>query len=799
MATAVFRSGWATPPRVTAPRGTSTSVSGNASGRSGSAPGTIRNEGVGAAAMQCGVRSSSAATRSSSSGAVQRTLPRVDRSFPDLLQTHWRGADSDTESVVSGRSTTSKQSTNATLLGFSTDTGTGTHGVYHEGWLSKRTSGRVARWQRRYFTLEGCVLRYYHKPGAPVKRTFDIRRAKRISIAAGQARELELDFTSRVWRLRAETPESARRWQLLLDTGRLVVGADVDVGECDDDWSDNDSSSSCSSVRSANSVSSLEPLSQAYVRATGGEQPKKQLAIIEVDTEALERKFEGWFPYSTAGSKESGQSAEQSQHKPICEGLQDAFNDLWTAFGADRSKSAAKANQSGPQAALRALRGRLEQDPEGLECVLGEYLSRIQQNLKRWVEHCDPLADEVKDTVQWLLFEMHPSLELFEAGLSSLVVKKVSGWRTLAAGLQAFMLGEWETRSCDEAFRRCSAVYGTAAGGTTPDGTSGDHPRSKAVMDILYAASHQWSAWKKHDAASEHAASVLIASLNTVLRSYRASVCILLPVQTPAVTDGRQGAKERVSQLLREVRRRALKKHFGESRPTTGAAAVPLRGAVAAAAAEAAAISEFCQEVVQTSGPDVRPAVWIDVLAAFACAFRRECAALCSALIEVHFTSECAKELKGISFATKANRDTDASQGVLREVCGAAKRFMSDALSSSPQLCRALASDALVQLVVRQWARKFQRGLPRCSSWPQLPKALAADQAALQAFAEDWGANSLWREGALSAVNVLHDISSLLKNPSPELMAAAAVRMEPLLGMEAAQSLTKAARHAASR
>lgn len=398
---------------------------------------------------------------------------------------------------MSGRSSVSKQSTNATSHGFGTDGNASAYGPYHEGWLSKRTSGKVARWQRRYFTLNGCVLRYHHKPGAPAKRTFDIRRAKRISIAADQARELELDFGFRVWRLRAETPESARRWQLL-DTGRLVVGADVDIGDCDDDWSDNDSSSSCSTVRSTSSLLSADQAPQTLIRANTGEQTRKEPPIverIEVDPDDLDQKFRAWLPCSAFDGEESGVSVETSQQQPIRIGLQNALAGLWTAFGA----SSESAHQKGPHAALLALHSRpAKQDPEALECVLGEYLSRIHKSLVRWVEHCDPFADEVTDTVQWLLFEMQPSLERFEAGLTKLAAKEVTGWRGAAVGLQSFMLGEWETRSCDEVFRRCGAIYCNAGRGVHSERKLEEDSRSGTVLDILRNALQQWSAWKCH-------------------------------------------------------------------------------------------------------------------------------------------------------------------------------------------------------------------------------------------------------------------------------------------------------------
>merc|ERR1711964_668877 len=92
--------------------------------------------------------------------------------------------------------------------------------------------------------------------------------------------------------------------------------------------------------------------------------------------------------------------------------------------------------------------------------VLGEYLSRMLYRLEHWIQECDPAAEEVADVAAWFLFDAKPALERFEL-LSSkeLHSKPFTTWRATADQLEMLLLGEWETRSCDEICRHVETAY----------------------------------------------------------------------------------------------------------------------------------------------------------------------------------------------------------------------------------------------------------------------------------------------------------------------------------------------------
>merc|ERR1719174_3666589 len=80
----------------------------------------------------------------------------------------------------------------------------GSQQLQHEGWMSKLSShklagGAAARWQSRYWTLQGCKLRYHKRPGAPPLKAFDLCQMREVTIVQGswrwgQPREMELSF-----------------------------------------------------------------------------------------------------------------------------------------------------------------------------------------------------------------------------------------------------------------------------------------------------------------------------------------------------------------------------------------------------------------------------------------------------------------------------------------------------------------------------------------------------------------------------------------------------------------------------
>merc|ERR1711988_1692052 len=109
------------------------------------------------------------------------------------------------------------------------------------------------------------------------------------------------------------------------------------------------------------------------------------------------------------------------------------------------------------------------------------------------------------------LFDMRPSLELFECGLSKLEAVRPTNWEHIADAIDTLLLSQWEARCCDEVFRRCEATV-----------------NADVSLQVLHAATAHAKAWRGHAAACDRAVTVLIAALNAVLRAHRNKVRALL-------------------------------------------------------------------------------------------------------------------------------------------------------------------------------------------------------------------------------------------------------------------------------
>lgn len=738
-----FRSGWSRPVQVRPPLSFIPQMMSSTSSSS-SAPCVGR-------VSSCPVDCSSAQSRSSFSDMVAATLAGRRLSRPQLASQEISGAgsgigpdtiDGDSDACVSARSA----SASTEAAGFTPELEAGPR---HEGWLSKRTSARIAgRWQRRYFTLEGCVLRYHHQPGGPAKRSFDIRRARRIGAAAGQTREIELDFGFRVWRLRADSVEAARRWLLLLDTGRLLAGIPEGSSVDQEQWSDDDTGSSCST---AESLASGEPGTPNFasrsavpsvLNCTAPAQPKKSPAMslspwstsvastaraaapppsiaerLEVDPAKLDKNFEEWFfpPGGPIGSKPSSQI--------ILDGLSKAMDGLWLALGASEKQGGCTAILA---VLLRQPRQEAEAVAEGIEAVLGEYLNRMLLNTQRWLQNDDPDADEVAYVARWFLKEARPQLERFESAMGTVAGRVLDQWRSIAETAERLLLSEWESLRCDEVARQCEAWP----------------CNSGAAVIVLQEVLAQVTAWRDHSTAGDRATSVLIAALNALLRSFRRS---LGPVararlcsenlQLAPASRRSSGTKERIEEALRKLGRRAL------SRTRTGTTEpVPAAAELVKAADEAAAVSKFCTEAksLLTSSNEMTGAMRTELLAAFAAAFERECSSLCLLLAEAHFESK-ARELRGISFRGISSW----REGVLATSCSAADNFLSETTADASTMCRRFAGSAVLHVMAKRWVRKFKQA-PLRFARPELPKAAAADEERLDQFAGRWGCQDAW-------------------------------------------------------
>jgi len=216
------------------------------------------------------------------------------------------------------------------------------------------------------------------------------------------------------------------------------------------------------------------------------------------------------------------------------------------------------------------------------------------------------------------------------------------------------------------------------------------------------------------------------------------------------------------------------------------------RSMTAAAATEAALIAEFCRKTQATvDTPGAAFYIPTDLLSAFVGAFERECAKLCTVLIQVYFGTAHHKEIKAISFNIQVPQT-----GVLSGACNVASIFLKETCSDAPKLCRSLASEMVIQLLAKQWVRQFQHAPPKLSTCPMLPETVLADEAALLQLAEQWGGMANWKSNSVGPVQTLREVRLMLSNSSPETATSSEARLGELLGAEQGHVLATAVRRA---
>lgn len=343
----------------------------------------------------------------------------------------------------------------------------------HEGWLAKRSSGKISgRWQQRYFRLEGCFLRYMQSPASAIKKSFDLRKLRRLSADGGQ--ELELDFGFRSWRLRSPDVASARRWMVLLEAARLTGDAGEAVSECED--SDEESttcavSSILSITTATSSASEPEPSTPKF-----GSKAKPQAAIItevlEVDCRLLDQQFSAWLPFLQEQIVFGDRSAAA-----VADGLSSALRHLWAFICRVADDEVPEAPLEASQAAERAL-AIASQDAshkmlrESLDRLVGEFLSRMQQAVEDWLQMTDPGAEDLSHLSQWLLFEARPAIIYFCDAAESFA-GRLDHSRTVYDSLEKLSLREWESRSCEESAALFAQIF-EGYGEAVPDVASAD-------------------------------------------------------------------------------------------------------------------------------------------------------------------------------------------------------------------------------------------------------------------------------------------------------------------------------------
>jgi len=317
--------------------------------------------------------------------------------------------------------------------------------------------------------------------------------------------------------------------------------------------------------------------------------------------------------------------------------------------------------------------------------------------------------------------------------------------------LERMLLAEWETRSCDEAFWICEDTFACSD-------TGRNQPRTYAILQLLEAATASGNTWRGHEDASDRAASVLIATLNATLRSFRASVRLLrlapqLREQRPEASGPLVRGRNRSRRITRTIQRLGqqafleLQKAASCADTSTVEDAGP--SATALALLEASELAAFCQEAApkqrHSSCPATVVALCEEVLSAFAAAFEAEAASLAWALAKLHFECQHGSMVKatGVYSGSQAPLSLAQGQGSLAaQAAPAAANFLGSVLSAAGgrslrpeglRLARQLGGRALAQLLAAAWVRHFTKRPPRTSAWGEpLAVAIAADAAALR-------------------------------------------------------------------
>jgi len=680
----------------------------------------------------------------------------------------------------------------------------------------------VARWQNRYWTLEGCTLRYHERRGAPMRKEFDLRFVKHIEMAEGQPCELQLKFgLIRIWRLRAESREAARRWFLFLRAAHAVAGEPrANAEDPAMNFSDADSIGSSHSASSCSTTPRGSASLPARVYSSMKESltrsprfppaPKTDLLSamavadrLEVDRRELDKRFEAWFGSGNTHSARRG--------------LSEALSALWKAFGGE-----------GLDGALAAWKGPQLPEPqafaENAEGVLHEYLSRMLPRLEQWVKKSDPLPKEIEDVAAWFLCEARPALDTFEArSCEELNSKPFTAWRTIADQLENVLLGEWETRRCDEACSQIEASY-------TPSARNG--ARTDVEWDVLELLQGmlQEQAWQGHAAACDRSATVLVAALSAVLRSHKecAGALLALPdagvphpqiLQTwdePAYTNPWVStAKRLINKVLQGVSTSwVLDTGYCITRPTqqlahtllhsinpmedgASTSTPALRQAAAAAVAEATRLTSFCRTAQPAS--QANASVCADVLLAFAGAFEREGARICTSLAETHFVATHRQTLAEVRF----DPDSQCATPKLTGAIDAAGRFLDAALEHPTSPGAAQICDALIRTIVQYWLRAFRRGQPRLSvtTVEGITTCITADVTDLRQLAARFGVEAIWASVAQinNPLQPMNEVCQMFSDPSVQGLDFGAARLEVMLGDERGPKVARAVRRAIAR
>eukprot|EP00929_Paragymnodinium_shiwhaense_P055438 TRINITY_DN27774_c0_g1_i1.p1 TRINITY_DN27774_c0_g1~~TRINITY_DN27774_c0_g1_i1.p1 ORF type:complete len:646 (-),score=152.04 TRINITY_DN27774_c0_g1_i1:84-2021(-) len=517
---------------------------------------------------------------------------------------------------------------------------------------------------------------------------------------------------------------------------------------------------------------------------------------LPVDVNTMEQRFKECFQFLN----DQAGGCDRVDGLQMRLALMEAFAGLWHALGvSDKTvrRSSGTLRQKCPAgyaaAALVELQLRkLDAATAGtaIDAVLRAYLTLMTENLERWLDRGDPRPHEVADIAIWWLFDAYPALELFESGVESQLSAALAvEWRRLATDVEHLLLGSWETLSCDDVCRQVEAAFALARTSSSRISRSSSRrsfqeanetpcsqfsfghgeqqlePTASApptvadrVWVTLRGVIEEASKWRGHKAACERSCLVLIAALGCVKRLCSAHIASSLEGEVTTVVRNAQQqrsgkersaggsknatAKSRMSKA--KARFKSLCSRILEDIPCTSepeAKLIPIEYVLEPAemVAEFAAFSREAKRECEARGL-TQPAHG-EVLEAFAMAFENDISRLCALTFDTHFAARQQPVLQSLVL----DLSSPPAAGMLHAVCKAAMAFWEEVFDNSCTLCRRLAAESAMQMIVGRWSDAIVGGVvssigptaKRSSkpsvliSKPALVSAISADEASL--------------------------------------------------------------------
>mmetsp|Transcript_46944 Transcript_46944/g.87752 ORF Transcript_46944/g.87752 Transcript_46944/m.87752 type:complete len:700 (+) Transcript_46944:37-2136(+) len=629
----------------------------------------------------------------------------------------------------------------------------------HEGWLNKRSSGKISgRWQRRYFRLEGCFLRYMQTPDSAVKKSFDMRKVQSLSVVEQQ--ELELDFGFRAWRLRSSNAAAARRWLVLLEAAQLLGGTG-DAGEIDAGEGSDDDGNTCSNQSVTTAASMTSDPGTPKFGAKAREQTPCIIEQLEVDARQLDNQFRTWLPFLVAEDSFADRSAGA-----VIDGMSAALQHMWKSLcGTITEVPEALTGNKAVEALTLLLEGRNDVSPvvarQSLENFVGEFLLHTRHALESWLEMTDPPAEELGQVAHFVLFEARPGIMHFCDGAEDFAGEALDNCKAVYNSLEKLLMREWESRSCEEASVLFAEIFSSYQAPT--DLTLG--------LRRLSTAASAWRRWRGHAGACERAASVLIATLNAALRSHKIASQPLLQEASQRCARKRRTLRQALSDLQKAGT-------CADTKPASAISSELLQTALQ----DAARLGTFCRSASAEPGYWASVATTMlcaEVLASFASAFEAEASSLAGALVSVHARKH---SVRVPGFRHKFE------EGILTQSVRDWSRFLDDL--PSPSL-RPQCSRSVVEQLARAWIETFIREPPRSSG--ALLSVIRADEAAMTALVSGEEGSELAKFlEVLQALRAFIDVSVEKCTPSWEDLARTEARLQQTLDEDVGRAMAQA-------